>query len=563
MKNKSLLPLALSLLITAIIVFLCHIIITFTPTSPEKKLDEGWHMTIGNEEYDNVRLSKLYETRSQRLTRNDFISLTITLPDLGELDTPAIIFQSRYTTVRCYLNDKELYNFGQKAFLSGDFTGKMYHIITLDPDYAGKELKINMIVAEENAFTYLTPVILGNHLDIAIEFANKNALVIATGIFVFIFGVSFLFIALVFVTFVPEVKSLLFSALFCMNLGAWLLSYYNILSLFIYTELETQLEYFTMYLIVPYCYLILYYIQDLKRNRMYITMMLISSAIPAIQYLLHYAFNIHLRTTLPIYHLDGLIGFLVICFYAHKNFKEKNISSLNKTQMTGLVFYSIAEVLHLVIYILDKMHFGTIEYANRIIICSGCIIFTLCQLSTYLMYITDSYARKQENASLSHLAYADGLTNLPNRAKADTIMDSLNNAEVDYCIVSIDLNGLKDVNDKFGHPTGDKYIKDFSKVLLNAFGNDGTCARIGGDEFLVILRDAGGKDITGMITRMNSALNVMNALYTEYKRSVASGAAFKHEFKDCTAHEVYLLADQRMYEEKRKMHEKLGIKTRL
>ena len=134
----------------------------------------------------------------------------------------------------------------------------------------------------------------------------------------------------------------------------------------------------------------------------------------------------------------------------------------------------------------------------------------------------------------------------------------------DYCIISIDLNGLKIVNDKFGHPSGDKYIKDFSKVLISTFGDVGMCARIGGDEFLVIIRDSVGKDIELLLGRMDSALNVMNALYPEYQRSVATGHAFRHECGDkATSHEVYLLADQRMYEKKRKMHEELGIKNRL
>ena len=164
---------------------------------------------------------------------------------------------------------------------------------------------------------------------------------------------------------------------------------------------------------------------------------------------------------------------------------------------------------------------------------------------------------------MSHLAYADGLTNLANRAKSDSLMDELNSATDDYCILSIDLNGLKDVNDKFGHPTGDRYIKDVSKVLTTTFGDSSFCARIGGDEFLVIIRDAETKDINSLIGRMNSALNVMNALYTEYHRSVATGFAFRHECDGGTSHNVYLLADQRMYEAKRAMHEELGIRSRL
>ena len=174
------------------------------------------------------------------------------------------------------------------------------------------------------------------------------------------------------------------------------------------------------------------------------------------------------------------------------------------------------------------------------------------------------YPERKEYASLTHLAYADGLTNLPNRARADKIMQDLDKSDLDYCIISVDLNGLKTVNDKYGHLSGDKYIKDFAKVLTTTFDETGFCARIGGDEFLVILEDSSVKDVDALLGRMTSALNVMNALYSEYHRSVATGYAFRHECPEkSTSHEVYLLADQRMYEHKRKMHEELGIHNRL
>ena len=80
---------------------------------------------------------------------------------------------------------------------------------------------------------------------------------------------------------------------------------------------------------------------------------------------------------------------------------------------------------------------------------------------------------------------------------------------------------------------------------------------------MVILNNITDLDIDGLISRMNSALNVMNALYTEYSRSVAVGYSYRHEFETPNAHKVYMRADKRMYEEKRKMHEELGIHCRL
>ncbi|MBQ7657528.1 MAG: GGDEF domain-containing protein, partial [Butyrivibrio sp.] len=280
---------------------------------------------------------------------------------------------------------------------------------------------------------------------------------------------------------------------------------------------------------------------------------------------LHYVFGIHMKVTLPMYHIAGAFGFGVLTYYLIRNIRKKDISESGMIQMLGMFVFGLAQFIHLGIYYLaKKQYIPNANFLSIMILDVGCLFFVLCQLANYLVFITSAYAQRQEYASLTHLAYADGLTSLPNRARADKILQDLEKTNLDYCIISIDLNGLKTVNDEFGHPSGDKYIKDFAKVLTTTFDGVGFCARIGGDEFLVVLEESSVKDVDALLGRMNSALNVMNALYSEYRRSVATGYAFRHECPDeATSHEVYLLADQRMYELKRKMHEELGIHNRL
>ncbi len=563
MNKKRFLPILISIFIAILLYIGCYNTLTVKLKNPIYALDEGWTVYIDHKEYDNVTLSEFYKSYSKTLTRGTHITMTHELPLSNDITTPSIIFRSRYTTLLCYIDNKLIFQFGEEFYMENRFLGKMYHVISLPPDYAGKTLKFDMLVSENDAFRTLAPPILGSQHDVTSLFVHDNLVIIAAGVFMFVFGIVFLSIGLLFVARIPEVKSLLLGSLFCMNLSAWLMSYYNILSLFIYTELETQIEYFTMYLVVPYCYIIVYYVLNMKGNRVYLALMSISCGVPLIQYLLQYAFNIHLRRTLPFYHLTGFVGIAVLFYFAFIIRRQSGAPAASKIQITGLVIFVMSEVVHLLIYYFDIMHLDYSLPLSRTIIAAGCFSFAVCQLFTYMSYITDTYAKKQENISLSHLAYADGLTNLANRAKSDSLMAELNNASDDYCILSIDLNGLKYVNDKFGHPTGDKYIKDFSKVLVSTFGENSFCARIGGDEFLVIIRDAETKDISALVDRMNSALNVMNALYTEYHRSVATGFAFKHECEDGSSHSVYLLADERMYEAKRAMHEELGINSRL
>jgi diguanylate cyclase (GGDEF)-like protein len=307
----------------------------------------------------------------------------------------------------------------------------------------------------------------------------------------------------------------------------------------------------------------MYFIQNVEHRHLYLAAANITVLITLIQYVLHYIFNIHLRATLPLYHIVGLLGFGLIAYFVIKNLVKKDLSASGMIQMAGLVAFSIAEIAHLVMYYMDTLHLKHSNFVSIVIIDSGCLFFVMCQVSNYMLFISESYAQRQERDSLTHLAYADGLTNMPNRAKADKMLDDLDKGDFDYCIISVDLNGLKIVNDDFGHPAGDKYIKEFSKILTTTFSDSGFCARIGGDEFLVIIQDSSDKDIEALIGRMTSALNVLNALYPEYHRSVATGYAYRHQCPEGSSHEVYLMADQQMYENKRRMHEELGIHARL
>ncbi|RKM55950.1 GGDEF domain-containing protein [Butyrivibrio sp. CB08] len=564
MKNKKkLLPVILSVAIAIFVSWFIGICLTCNTKYPVKTMDWGYEVTINGEVFQDVEPFDIYKHLDRRLRYGDVVSMKTTLPDLGDIPFPVILFRSRYSAMDVYVDGDLIYTFGKDLYAKKKFIGKMYHFITLPLDYAGKEIEFKMIAGETDAFSSLQPPKIGSQPDVESQFVRDHRMIIATGMFLIIFGISFTLITMFFVVNVPDIVSFHVGSLFCINLGVWIMCYYNVFSPFIYTPYETQWEYLTMYLIVPFCYMLVYFAQKIEKKNLYMTAAGLSCFVTFSLYVLHFGFNIHLRETIMVYHITAVLGFGLISYFIVRNFVKKDISRSGMIQMSGLVAFAIAELIHLVIYIMDTNHIKNSYFASIITIDTGCLIFVLCQLANYMLFITQSYAQRLEHESLSHLAYADGLTNLANRAKADKVMEDLNHVNTDYCIISIDLNGLKIVNDDFGHPSGDRYIKDFAKVLTTTFSEEGLCARIGGDEFLVIISDSVGKDIDALIGRMTSALNVMNALYTEYHRSVATGYAYKHELPGASSHEVYLLADERMYAVKRRMHEELGIHNRL
>ncbi len=475
MKKNRLLPFICSLALSIAIVFIYILIFANPPKNPVYHLDSGWEVTINDDIYRDVNLMRFSAETDRNLYLDDHVIMTLTLPEEGEtpLTFPVILFRSRYTTLRCYVDDTLIYDFGFPDYENEEFIGKSYHIISLPEDYQGKEFKMDMLCSENNPFNSLAPPILGSQPDVEGTFIHENLNIILTGIFLLMFGIAFLLITVTFVSHMREISSLIVGSLMCINIGVWLLAYYNVVSPFMYAPRETALEYFTLYLIVPFCFAMVYCIQNIDNKKLFIAAWIACSAVTLFQYILHYMFNIHMRVTLPLYHVVCVFGFVILLYFTRKNIIKKDISTSAHIQMLGLLAFAIAEIIHLIIYNTDTMHYTGTNKFSIIVISMGCMFFALSQLINYLMYITRSYAQKMEYASLTHLAYADGLTNLANRASADRELQALNEQTEDYCIISIDLNGLKYVNDKFGHPSGDKYIKDFSKVLVTTFGDYG------------------------------------------------------------------------------------------
>ncbi len=106
-----------------------------------------------------------------------------------------------------------------------------------------------------------------------------------------------------------------------------------------------------------------------------------------------------------------------------------------------------------------------------------------------------SMARKKIEQHLDHLAHYDHLTGLPNRVLfKDRLTQAVNLAQRtkdQFTLMYIDLNNFKDVNDSYGHNAGDLLLKEFASRLKSSVRRSDTVARIGGDEFTIILNNMG------------------------------------------------------------------------
>jgi diguanylate cyclase (GGDEF)-like protein/PAS domain S-box-containing protein len=108
--------------------------------------------------------------------------------------------------------------------------------------------------------------------------------------------------------------------------------------------------------------------------------------------------------------------------------------------------------------------------------------------------------RRQTESRMAHMAYHDGLTDLPNRAAflqaLAQMIEACDGTGEEFAVLSLDLDGLKEINDVFGHATGDKLLIEVARRLQTS-ARGGVVARLSGDEFGLIID--GKQPVAGML----------------------------------------------------------------
>jgi diguanylate cyclase (GGDEF)-like protein len=121
--------------------------------------------------------------------------------------------------------------------------------------------------------------------------------------------------------------------------------------------------------------------------------------------------------------------------------------------------------------------------------------------------ITLSLQNVSLTTTLRHEATHDRLTGLANRTLMELHLEkSLRDQPDRTCVLLMDLDGFKQVNDVYGHAAGDDLLRVVSRRIRTTVGDGGLVARLGGDEFVVVLDDA-GHDVAAVAQRLIDAVS--------------------------------------------------------
>ena len=160
----------------------------------------------------------------------------------------------------------------------------------------------------------------------------------------------------------------------------------------------------------------------------------------------------------------------------------------------------------------------------------------------------------QEKTRLVVAATTDMLTNLSNRSAAEKrIRELLFNKNQDGAFFILDLDNFKLVNDRFGHPEGDKVLRDVAQIIRSVFRDNDVMARLGGDEFCIY---APGMMSVETVNRcVSTLLSRCRFEYTYKDTSFAVTASIGVAFASQANYEyttLYECADQALYSAKTK-----------
>lgn len=174
-----------------------------------------------------------------------------------------------------------------------------------------------------------------------------------------------------------------------------------------------------------------------------------------------------------------------------------------------------------------------------------------------VVLIEDITERKKTEEQFRHMSFHDILTGLYNRTYLENEMSRIATGRSDPVgFISIDVDGLKLVNDNFGHSAGDALLVTVSQIIKKCFRESDIIVRMGGDEFAILMPSSEERIVQKACEKIHNKIKKYNQGNKEKPISLSIGWSVGKLWNNNHAIEIIKQADQRMYAEKQINHAK-------
>lgn len=469
--------------------------------------------------------------------------------------SPGMVF-AVYTTHSEIWIEKDavpIYSETKGNTLFGKTTGYGWCFIPLHEADAGKTISVHCLFAYADQ-PVRDPVFFFDTIpDVYRTTARKYAAALLTGIVLIILGIGFSIYTISTNRIVKKIYprsdlSVLYLGIFALLLGLWSGNQSQLSSLFITSKmLNVSLTYVPLVLMIP---VFLIYVREMYSDPKHWVWDIACGAniIVALTTMLLQLFNIaDFRQLLAATHFMIGVSTIIIIVMFIRDIVYKRATKMMRGHMLPIMicfFCALGDVASYYNGAADSNVFGRI----------GFLILILYSGLSSLRNTRAIILQGRESELYKLLATKDALTGLDNRTALVFAMSAAKRlVDKKVGFVMIDLNDLKHCNDTKGHKAGDIYICAGASVIKRAFENYGTCFRIGGDEFVVVIQNPDSQGTQDCLEKMFGYQKEYNSVKENYPMGIAWGYSEYSRTRDASLEETLARADAQMYENKKLM----------
>lgn len=522
--------------------------------SPIITIDTGVSFQLNEEEKKEVDISQ-YSFKAPH--RGDKIILEKTLPE-QRIVHPVLVFEIYHCAVDVYLDEEKIYTYGQDLYEQKKVLGHEFLRIPLPEDFQGKGLKVELTVTEEDGFTSMEDTYIINEGASYSKVLVDHLLTLLSCIAMITFGIIGLGASIVYKGKEQDVRTLSWICAFAIIIAMWMLCNDDIMFMIISNmQVVNVIEFFAIYLVaIPVA---LYFANVFKNSvwrKIHLGLATLNGIATVAIVVMHFMRITNYVVWIPYMHIVILAIILFIVY-------TLAVSFIRKEQEARVLVYGMAFMV--IVSLFEILRFNLYKYVNEIVtqrfslMPIGALIFVGSMVYSYCMRVLQKYHDKAEQEIIEKMAYMDMLTDVYNRNKCEKILEEMEAKKTSGYLINMDLNGLKKINDTYGHRRGDELLVNFSKVLKETFEKYScVVGRMGGDEFLVIMYDTEEQDVKAALEKLDTNISYWNKKKVGDALSVAYGYACYDGGKKSSVLNAYEQADEEMYASKRLSKRRAG-----
>ena len=491
-------------LITIAVILTCLCCVVGLVNSAKQKtkdiitLHGGWTISINDGEPVPQKTKDLSDYSFFDIKDGDVIHLERELREGFPFEQARLVLDTWHVAVIVSLDDRELYHHGYDYVDSPRMLGNIRHYITLPEGYQGKTLHIDMICTEDGAMSGLTPIGLADVDDMSVEYYNRLYPLLYPATIMLGMGLLIMVAGVLFYSKENNMYKIFYLGALLLLVGVYSLCRAQFVRMVIASPaVYNTIEFMSLYFLpITLIYLFMEDRHKLKKKYLrvlYVGNMVISVGFAVVTTVLHLLHIVNYAKFLNLFYvlivLEIVVQIMVSASLVGKDDKA------GRLYFWSVIMVMIGAALAIFAFRLRYTRWNEILHIWRwqeylfvlFFFAAGILASIAIVMETGRVMYDSLYA-----AMYKKIAYTDVLTGLKNRRSFEEELQWLerNQDKTTYSIVCFDLNDLKKYNDTMGHDAGDTLLKKFANILQNACGTEISAYRVGGDEFVAIIRNA-------------------------------------------------------------------------